>query len=107
MNILVIEPGKRPYEKDIPDTLEAMQETVGGYIQVIKPFDDNVLLVCDEEGLLKPEQKQNRHVDSRTVIRGAFFLCCEDGEDFTDLTPELMKKYRHYFNGIEYFDKEV
>lgn len=107
MNILVVEPGKHPYAKDIPKTLEAMQETVGGYIQAIYPFEDMVALVCDEEGLFKPEQKWNRHVDSRTVIKGTFFICGLDEDDFTDLSPELTKKYRNYFNGIEYFDKEV
>ena len=35
---------------EIEDTLEAMQETVGGYIEEYMPFDDEVAIVCKEEG---------------------------------------------------------
>ena len=34
--------------------LQALQGVVGGYIEVITPWADPVLLVCDEEGLYKP-----------------------------------------------------
>lgn len=30
MNILVVEPGKRPYAKEISGDLESLQATVGG-----------------------------------------------------------------------------
>lgn len=33
INVLLIEPGKYPKQIEIEDTLEAMQETVGGYIE--------------------------------------------------------------------------
>ena len=52
MNILLIEPGKPPRPTEIPQTLSAMQHLVGGYIQVLYPFDDPVSLVCKEEGKL-------------------------------------------------------
>lgn len=37
MKILVIEPLKEPHVKDIPNTLEAKQEIVGGLILAIYP----------------------------------------------------------------------
>lgn len=49
MNILVVEPGKRPYAKEISGELESLKQTVGGYIQAIYPFDDPVVLVCEED----------------------------------------------------------
>lgn len=37
MNILVVEPGKHPYAKEISGELGSLQQTVGGYIQAIYP----------------------------------------------------------------------
>ena len=53
MKILIVEPRQRPRRADIPHTLRDMQQTVGGYIEIIHPFDDPVALVCDEEGKYK------------------------------------------------------
>ena len=50
INVLLIEPGKYPKQIEIEDTLEAMQETVGGYIEEYMPFDDEVAIVCNDEG---------------------------------------------------------
>lgn len=47
MNILLFEPYKRPRMTEIPHTLRSMQETVGGDIQAIYPWDDPVALVCN------------------------------------------------------------
>ena len=59
INVLLIEPGKYPKQIEIEDTLEAMQETVGGYIEEYMPFDDEVAIVCkrrrkDERCGIKP-----------------------------------------------------
>lgn len=45
MKILVIEPGKHPYEKYIEHTLENLQSIVGGHIEAVYPFEDEVALV--------------------------------------------------------------
>ena len=52
MNVIVVEPGKQPYVKEIPDTLESLQKEVGGYIQAIYPYEDAVAIICAEEGKL-------------------------------------------------------
>lgn len=51
MNVLVVEPDFAPYEKEI-NGLSEMQETVGGSIQAIYPFEDMVAVVCNDEGIL-------------------------------------------------------
>ena len=53
MNVLMVEPGKAPYETEISDGLEAMQAAVGGNIQAVYPYEDLVGLVCNEEGKLE------------------------------------------------------
>ena len=51
MKILVCEPGKHPYVKDIEHTLENLQAEVDGYIQAIYPFEEQVGVIVNEEGL--------------------------------------------------------
>ncbi len=97
MKILIVEPGRYPRTADIPHTLRAMQEVVGGYIQAIYPWEDRVGLVCDDEGLLK-QYRFNRMVGKDNAIFGTFFLCGLNEEDFTDLPDELLIKYERMFH---------
>ena len=66
MKALKIEPGKAPERIDIGNELEALQDAVGGYIQVLYPDQHRpVGLICNEEGKcmgLKP----NRALRART-----------------------------------------
>lgn len=83
---------KRPDEEYghlcfISDRLENLQKTVGGYIEVIpltvSADGKKILLICNEEGKL---QDLEPNIDLfGDVIRGTFFLCSEDGEEFDDL----------------------
>lgn len=47
MNVLMVEPGKAPYETQIGDDLQSMQALVGGYLEAVYPFDQPVALVCN------------------------------------------------------------
>ena len=49
MKVLIVEPRKHPREAEIDGNLESMQKTVGGYLQAIYPFEDEIALVCDDE----------------------------------------------------------
>jgi len=100
MNVLVVEPGYLPYEKEI-NGLKEMQETVGGPIQAIYPFEDQVAVVCDEEGLLH-NAPFNRSMDGGYGgVFGTFFVCGLGEEDFISLTPEQVKTYRQRFQKAE------
>ena len=48
MKVLIVEPNKPCRAQEIPDTLEAMQAIVGGYLRAVYPFRDEVALVCNE-----------------------------------------------------------
>lgn len=52
MKVLVIEPEQAPKSADITGGLDEMQQIVGGYIQAIYPFPEEVALVCNDEGKL-------------------------------------------------------
>ena len=77
MKILVIEPGKHPYEKDIEHILENLQSIVGGHIEAVYPFEDEVALVCHEEALFDPAQQWNR------IINGS----AERGDNLPGTSP--------------------
>lgn len=101
MKILIVEPQKPPYSKDISGTLEELQAIVGGYIQAIYPFDDPIVLVCNEEGKLI-DLPLNRLIFDRSgrvydLICGTFFLVGLGTEAFISLTDDEIKKYSQYF----------
>ena len=76
MTVLKVEPGKPPEEVTIPNTLKAMQEMVGGYIEVV--YLDDICLVCNEEGKLMGLEG-NRRVGG-DIIAGTFFLAGDNRE---------------------------
>ena len=91
MDVLLFEPGKYPRSVSV-DTLEEMQQLVGGWITATYPFDDPVALVANDEGLLL-KLPFNRMVDPYHPSVGNFFLAGIGEDNFVSLSPELMEKY--------------
>lgn len=104
-----MEPGKAPYAKEIIGTLEEMQGIVGGYIQAIYPFPEEIALICNEEGKLEglPLNRALRDEAGKIydIISGTFFLCAvpADSENFTRLNEEQIEKYTRHFHQPEMF----
>ena len=109
MNVLLVEPGKRPAEAEIDGSLESMQRIVGGLIQAVYPFDEPVALICNDEGKLLGLPLNRALYDSTgqiyDIIAGNFFLCGApgDSEDFTSLTEEQLQRYQERFAEPEQF----
>ena len=98
ITVLMVEPHRHPYLKTVEHTLENLQALVGGYIEATYPCKaDLVALVCDEDGLSKPEQEWNRYIDDYHFIRGRFFICGLGEEDFCDIPADLAQKYAEIF----------
>lgn len=104
MKILVIEPEKAPYEKEIGDDIHDMQAIVGGCIEPIyfEPKQD-ALVWCNDEFLLNGSQP-NRVVGN-VLVHGTFFVSGnymnEYGEwDSCSLTDEQIEKYKQQFDHI-------
>ena len=108
MRVLVVEPECRPEVREIDDSLKAMQEIVGGYIQPIY-LDDSVALVCNDEGKVMnlPLNRGLRDKNGQIydIVSGTFFLCGApaDSDHFTSLTPEQIEQYRKRFHTPEMF----
>lgn len=100
MNVLVVEPGYAPYEKEI-DGLKEMQAIVGGLIQAIYPYEEKVAIVCNEEGLING-MEFNRSVEGGYQgVFGPFFVCGLSKDNFCSLTPEQMERYKKKFYKAE------
>ena len=50
IKVLLVERMKEPRLVMVENTLKGLQDLVGGQIQVLYPWDDPVVLVCDEDG---------------------------------------------------------
>lgn len=109
MQVVVVEPKKKPVVQDIDSGLESMQRIVGGSIQAIYPFDEPVALICNEEGkLLNLSLNRALRDDEGNVydiISGTFFLCAAppDSDRFAGLTDHQVKTYMERFAMPEMF----
>ena len=101
MNVLMVEPGKAPYEMQIGSDLQSMQALVGGYIQAVYPFEQPVALVCCESGKLDglPLNRALRDADGDIydIVAGNFFIVGLGQSDFTDLPHELAERFAEQF----------
>lgn len=103
MKVLVLEPMREPYAKEIDGSLESMNEIVGGWIETVYPtHPDEAVIVCNEEGkLMGLPWNRELKINGRTfdIIAGTCFICNApaDEEDFTGLTDEQIAYYTDYY----------
>ena len=104
MTVLVVEVGRQPMVKEIEGSRRSMQEIVGGYIQAIYPWMEEVALVCNEEGKINGMALNRPLLDDRgqmvDIIAGTFFICSApiDSESFQSLTDEQIERYSRLFS---------
>ena len=109
MKALKIEPGKAPERIgiDIDNTLEALQNAVGGYIEVIYPDERRpVGLICNEEGKccgLELNRALYQNGKPYDIIAGTFLVVGLSAEDFTDLREEDAAYFEKMFHTPEKF----
>ncbi|WP_317854265.1 DUF3846 domain-containing protein [Chakrabartyella piscis] len=101
MKILKVEMGKEPYMKEIESDLKSLQNEVEGLIEPIY-MDDGNLIIVNEEGKING-MEPNRWLGNEDIIRGPFFVCGDDGEEFVSLKEEDIEKYKEMFSEIPTF----
>lgn len=109
MQVVIVEPEKKPRVQSIEDSLASMQEIVGGTIQAVYPFDEPVALICNDEGKLLnlPLNRALRDSDGRVydIVAGTFFLCgaTASSDRFDSLTEEQVQHFLKRFSASEQF----
>nr|WP_239458369.1 DUF3846 domain-containing protein [Faecalicoccus pleomorphus] len=107
MTVLVVEPRKEPYLKEIDLGLHSLQAEVGGDIAASYPFSDPVGLVCNDEGKLIGLELnrglRDEHGEIYDVMAGTFLVVGLGEDSFTSLTPEQVQKYTEHFKQPEQF----
>ena len=109
ISVLLVQPEKYPKVIEIEPTLEAMQQVVGGDIEEYMPFEDEVALICNEEGkvnglpLNRAIYNEGRQIAD--IIAGDFFITYApiESERFESLPKALAEKYRELFKYPERF----
>ena len=109
MQVVIVEPKKKPMVRDIGSDLDSMQKIVGGPIEAVYPFDEPVALICNEEGKLLNLPLNRALRDNKgnvyDIISGTFFVCAAppDSDHFAGLTDQQVKTYMERFDMPEMF----
>lgn len=82
-------------EVDIENTLEALQEAVGGYIETVTLVPDRVVMIVNEEGLIRslPCNLAASIVAGFGIV-GTTIVVGVDGEEFCDVPEGIIEKIR-------------
>ena len=111
IRVVYVEPGKESLAIEIRDDLNEMQSLVGGHIEEYMPFDDEVAVICNEEGKITG-LPLNRGIENENgqlieIIAGPFFIAYAplESEEFLSLPAELEEKYKEKFRRPERFFK--
>ena len=107
MKVIVLEPMKEAYVKEIENSLSSMQEVIGGYIQGIYPFVEEVCLVVNEEGKINGLPLNRALFDESgkvyDIIAGTAFICGCSEDSFDSLPEEYQEKFLAMFKHPETF----
>ena len=108
IRVVLLEPGKLAKVADIDSSLEGLQKTVDGWIEAVYPFEEEVCIVCNEEGKINrmPLNRSIRCEGQITdVIAGPCIICSCDKASFGSLSEEQQKKYLKMFKYPEHIMK--
>ena len=102
IRVLMVEPGKKVFEKEIGTSLEDLYDALDcNSIQTFYPYEDLVVIVCDDEGKINGG-RPNRAIygeDGKMmdIIFGKFFVCDCSTSEFKSLPDNMMEKYKKQF----------
>ena len=115
IRVVYCEPGQLARITEIGTELANLQQAVGGgLIETFYPFEEEVCIVCNDEGKfngMRPCRavygEDGKMMD---IIFGPFFICDCSTENFASLSEEQLKRFEKQFRYPEYFfrkDNEI
>ena len=107
IRVLFVEPMEKPKLINIEHTLESLQNLVGGNIEALYPWDDEVAVIsCDEakmNGSLANRCLEDEDNNVYDIICGNFLITGLTETDFGGLSDEMAEKYTAKFAHPEMF----
>ena len=105
MKVLVAEPMKPCEVREIPDTLDAMRQIVGGDIEAVTSIRYASAIVCNEKGKLLGLPHNRPLLDESGlmplyILHGTFFITGVSGEHFVSLTDEQIQHYKDLYDNV-------
>lgn len=97
IRVLYVQPGKYPEERIVENDLKSMQKLVGGDIESVAPWRENVRVVCNQEGKLNG-MPLNRLLGDYDILTGSFLICGLRNGNFISLTDEQFKRYEKLYH---------
>jgi hypothetical protein len=85
VRIVYFKVGKDPEIGNMENTVDGMQKVIGGgYVQVVNIGAEGMVILCDEEGLIK-DLPYNRG------LRGDWIIVGTDEDEFVSLTDQQVE----------------
>ena len=111
IQVVIVEPFKKPYKKTIPNTLEQFNELVGGYIENVfigaTERNAKIGLLVNEEGKLKnlPFNRKIFYYNGNfEILVGRIVITAYNGQgDNISLTDQEAEKYIKRFTQTEIY----
>ncbi len=101
LSVLKIAPGQRPQQVEIDNDLKALQQAVGGSIDAVYPFADQVAIICNDEGKLMglPLNRALRDEDGQMydAVAGTFLVVGLGEDDFVSLSRNWRRSTSSFF----------
>lgn len=109
MDVLLVKAGMHPQQVQIGTELDDLQKAVQGEIEATYPFEEEVAIICNENGKFNGSEL-NRSLRSEDgeiydILAGDFLVVGLTEDDFGSLSPELMKQFEEKFHQPETFVK--
>jgi hypothetical protein len=111
IQVVIVEPFKKPYKKTIPNTLAAMKKIVGGYIENLfigeTETGARLGIVLNEEGKLIDLPFNRKVIGSRGFLDnvvGTFFITAYNLQgDAISLSDKQAERYIKRFTAMEVY----
>lgn len=108
IKVVMVEPEKEARIVELEDNYDARCHAVQGGIECMYPFEDEVAIICNDEGKMNG-LPLNRAIfmegEIVDIIAGNFFICATpaESENFESLSEEQANKYLEMFKDPERF----
>lgn len=107
ITVVMCEPDKLARIEVIGTELSDLQKAVGGgFIETYYPFEEEVCIVCNDEGKINGmplNRSVKREGKVAEIIAGPFFICDSSNPNFGSLSKEQQDKYLNQFKYPEMF----